>query len=350
MKFNNFDRIVNTVNHREVDRVPLVDLVDFKIQSEFLNKEVNDENLENQVEFWKNAGFDYIPISLGLLNPGKVTDKSFNYEILGTIDKNGLDNIGDIKQLNIINSLKDLNKIDWNMASNIDYSKFEEVRKYLPNKMKIVATTGKIFTLPWMLMGFTKFCESLYLDPELIVEVVNRISEIQLKAIKNVAKMDHVGAIWIVDDIAFGTNLMVSKDHLKKYFFPIYKQIAEICKQNNILTFFHSDGKIEPIINDLIEIGIDAIHPIDPNALDIKEIKEKYGKKIAIFGNVDVDLLARGSIEDVKERVKYLLKNIAPSGGYCLGSGNSIPPWAKFDNFKAMVDTCLKYGSYPINL
>ena len=350
MKFNNFDRIVNTINHEEIDRVPLVDLVDFEIQSKFLDKEVNNEKLENQVEFWKNAGYDYIPIPLGLLSPGKVTNKSFNSKILSAIDNNSLDNISDVKQLNIINSLNDLNKIDWNIAANIDYSKFEEVKKYLPNEMKVVATTGKIFTLPWMLMGFTKFCESLYLDPELISEVVRRISEIQLRAIKTVVKMNHVGGIWIVDDIAFGTNLMVSKEHLKKYFFPIYRQIVEICKQNNVLTFFHSDGKIEPVINDLIEIGIDAIHPIDPTALDIKEIKEKYGKKIAIFGNVDLDLLARGNVEDVEERVKYLLKNIAPNGGYCLGSGNSIPAWVKFDNFKAMVDTCLKYGSYPINL
>ncbi|MBD3337901.1 MAG: nucleoside 2-deoxyribosyltransferase, partial [Candidatus Lokiarchaeota archaeon] len=92
--------------------------------------------------------------------------------------------------------------------------------------------------------------------------------------------------------------------------------------------------------------GVNAIHPIEPQAMDIRELKEKYGDTFCLIGNVDVDLLSRGSREQVIERVKYLIKEIAPGGGYCLGSGNSVPEYAIPENFAAMVETARKLGEY----
>lgn len=349
MEFNDFRRIIKTAHHEEPDRVPLIEsLIDYKIQSQFLGEEVAPSNLKGQVAFYKLAGYDYVPLPLGLVESGEVTNESNIAKAL----EGGFVEGGSIHQLEMIESQKDLEKMDWDKLGAINLSSFHRITDYLPQSMRVIGITGKVFTLTWMLMGFEHFCASLYTDPELVEGLLEKIAKIQITAIEKAVKLKQVGAIWVVDDVAFGTGLILSKNHIQSLLFPFYKEIIRLCKENEKLVFMHSDGLILPLMEDLIHIGFDGIHPIDPSVpqLDIKEIKKIYGDRIALFGNVDVELLAKGSEDEVQDRVFYLLKHIAPGGGYCLGSGNSVPSWANYDNYKIMVETTLKYGSYPISL
>lgn len=351
MEFNDFARLRKAINHQEPDRVPLVEtVVDYEMQSRFLGKKVEPENLETRMEFCKKAGYDYIPLTLGIMQAGKLTTDSSIIQGLG-IEARFKEN-DSIEELSIIKTETDFANVNWEQIADIDYSEFTDIKKYLPESMKVIAVSGKIFTLPWMLMGFEDFCTSLYINPELVGKVISKVSEIQVKAIDKMTELDHVGAVWLADDLAFGSGLIVSPEKLKEHIFPVYKEIVSICHAKNKMVFFHSDGQIKPIIEDIIDLGFDAIHPIDPNVedLDIKDIKERYGNDIAIFGNLDVQLLAEGTVEEVVDEVRYLLKNIAPGGGYCLSSGNSVPGWAKLENYQAMLDTVIKEGKYPINL
>ena len=79
-------------------------------------------------------------------------------------------------------------------------------------------------------------------------------------------------------------------------------------------------------------------------------IKEMYGDRLCLAGNVSNELLQCGTPAQVEARVKDLLRQVAPGGGYCMGSGNSVPEWAKFENYMAMRDTTRKYGVYPIQI
>ena len=100
----------------------------------------------------------------------------------------------------------------------------------------------------------------------------------------------------------------------------------------------------------LIEVGVDVLQPIDPSCMDIVKTKQEFGDRICLVGNVPNELLRSGTPEQVQDYTMNLLRNCAQGGGYCVGSGNSVPDWAKFDNFMAMRDTALKYGVYPISL
>ena len=72
-----FERIRKIVRHEEPDRVPMLEaLVDYPIQSKFLGKEVGEDDLASQLEFWIKAGYDYIPLTVGMMSPGKVTEES----------------------------------------------------------------------------------------------------------------------------------------------------------------------------------------------------------------------------------------------------------------------------------
>jgi len=214
--------------------------------------------------------------------------------------------------------------------------------------MAVVAMSGKIFTLAWMLMGFQNFGVSLLTDEQLVADIIGKIAGIQLDALDQVLSLPHVGAVWAVDDIACNTGTIISPGALRDHVFPWYREMAGRCHREGRLFFLHSDGDLLPVMEDLLELGLDALHPIDPTAMDIVRVKQAYGDRLCLLGNVSTELLRSGAASEVEEAVKELLRTVAPGGGFCLGSGNSIPDWVDMDNYRALLNTTLQHGSYPI--
>jgi uroporphyrinogen decarboxylase len=353
-----FNRILKAIRHEESDRVPLCELlIDYPHQSRFLNREITPDDIASQIEFWSKAGYDFIPITVGMLSPGKVTKESPIVKIIReTMLKDSPDaenerswNI-ELGDKSFINSRADLERFPWDLAGQLEFTALENAGNLLPEGMKVIAMSGKIFTLTWMLMGFNHFSMSLILDENLVGDVFKKVAEIQLNALDRILSLKHVGAVWMADDIAFGTGPMISPKALKDHVFPWYAQVAKKCHAKGLPLILHSDGDMKKLIPDLIELGLDALHPIDPNCMDIREIKLQYGRDLCLIGNVSNELLRSGRPEEVRANVKKLLKEIAPGGGFCIGSGNSVPDWASFENFMAMREAALSHGQYPISL
>lgn len=349
-----FNRFAAAVRHEETDRVPLGEiLIHYAIQSRFIGRKVTAEDLAAQVEFWATAGYDFIPITVSMMSPGKVTEESRITRVLkemvlrehpGTTDPAKWN----LELTSFIHERSDLEKFPWDAAADIDFRNLHAVRELLPEGMKVIAVSGKIFTLTWMLMGFNHFALNLVMDESFVAEVFERVATIQFKALETIFEMEHVAGVWAVDDLAFKTGPMISPAALKKHVFSWYKKVADKCHENNRLFLMHSDGDLTMLMEDMIEMGLDAIQPIDPSCMDIAKVKHQFGDRICIIGNVSNELLRSGSTQEIEARVKELLRDVAPGGGYCLGSGNSVPNWAKFENYMAMRDACLKYGAYPI--
>ena len=124
-----------------------------------------------------------------------------------------------------------------------------------------------------------------------------------------------------------------------------------LAKSKGLPTLFHSDGKLYEVIDDLIDCGFNAIHPIEPKPMDIAYLKRTYGKKLCLVGNIDLAYtLTLGTPQEVEEEVKQRLREIAPGGGYCVGSSNSVTEYVPMANFNAMRETVFKYGRYPISI
>jgi len=123
--------------------------------------------------------------------------------------------------------------------------------------------------------------------------------------------------------------------------------MKDTCVNKDLPLIFHSDGNLMEIIEELIQIGIDALNPIEPQAMNIVELKQKYGEQLCLTGNIDMDYpLSRGSPSEVRRQVQERLKQLAPGGGYCLGSSNSIAHYVPLENFKALITTVLEEGWY----
>lgn len=349
-----FERIRKAVRHEEPDRVPLCEvLIEYPIQGKFLGREVTPDDLASQVQFWAGAGYDFIPLTVGMMSPGKVTQESSISRVIREIMLKDSPDAEDEKSWNLeytsfIKTREDFERFPWEIASNLDFSKFYQVRDLLPGGMKAVAVSGKIFTLTWMLMGFNHFAMSLILDEQLVADVFRKVAEIQFKGLEEILGMPHVGGVWVVDDLAFGSGPMISPQAYRDHVFPWYREMAARCHRSGLLFFMHTDGNVMPLMEDFIEMGLDVLQPIDPGCMDIFKVKEMYGDRITLVGNVSNELLRSGSPSEVEAYVRSLLTRVGPGGGFCVGSGNSVPEWASFENYMAMRETVLKHGTYPL--
>ena len=352
----NFERFATALNHEEPDRVPFAEAaVDYEIMSQFLGKPVRSDDLATQVEFWVEAGYDFIPLTVGMMQPGKVTEESAISRVIkkimvqDTADEQSSED-WNLERRSWIHSEEDFERFPWDEAAKLDFSKFYDVQPFLPDGMKIIALSGKIFTLSWMLMGFEGFALSSALEPNFVGKLVEKVAHIQLEGLNEVQQIPNVSAVWAVDDLAFGTGPMISPATYRQHIFPWYKEFGRLCHESGLFFLFHSDGVLWPLMEDLIDMQVDALHPIDPTCMDIDEVKAQVGDRLCIMGNISNELLMTGTPEEVAELTKRRIRSIAPGGGYCLGAGNSVPDWAHIENYRAMLQAGLECGRYPIDI
>ena len=184
------------------------------------------------------------------------------------------------------------------------------------------------------------------LEPRLVHRMAEITTEFNLAAIDYAASIG-IDAIAVEGDLAGSTNLIMSPGDFKKYIKPYLIRIVDHAHKKGLMIIKHSDGNIWPILDDLVETGFDGIHPIQPQCMDIGEVKKHLGDRACIIGNIDCqELLPEGTPDEVDKAVKDTIEIAAPGGGYIISSSNSIHPGVKPENYIAMVEAVHKYGKY----
>jgi uroporphyrinogen decarboxylase len=347
-----YRRFVDAMWRREPDRVPLAEIgVDLPMKEKVLGKPVRD--VKSDVEFWWRAGYDYIylrpdyefPHTIPLTTNTGRPQYGQSYEQEPQSHSHSLGGPG------VISKREDLDAYPWPDPTNEDYYKpLKEAAACLPPGMGLVSGVGGIFTRSWMLMGFEQFSYALAEQPELIAELFQRIGSIQCEVLRRVMKEEQIVAIWYGDDLAYTESLMVSPRVYREYLFPWMKELASIAHEAGMPFIFHSDGRLWDVIPDLIAAGVNALHPIEPKAMDINLVKAKYGDKLALIGNIDMNLLTLGTPDEVREQVRQRIKDLAPGGGYAVGANPGIAYYVRPENYDAMRQAVFDFGKYPIRL
>ncbi len=138
-------------------------------------------------------------------------------------------------------------------------------------------------------------------------------------------------------------------EHFEEFVFPYLRMHVNAVHKRGAFYIKHTDGNLWPIIEGLVATGIDALHSIDPIAgMDIGEVKEMYGDRICLCGNVDVGyVLLRAPLEEVVRAVRECLAKAAPGGGHVLCTSNVVQREHRLKNVMAMIRVGHKYGRYP---
>lgn len=192
------------------------------------------------------------------------------------------------------------------------------------------------------------FLECLILKPEWIEIYLDYQTKRCIEFIKEGKKH---GADFILGggDLADKNGPIYSPQIFRKFLLPRYKKILEVTKSLNLPYVFRSDGNTRPLWDILfLEIGFDGYGEIDKSAgIEIKELKEKYGDKITLVGNIDcAKTLVYGTKEDIFKEVEKCIKHASKNGGHILTSSNSIHYNVPSRNFIYMIEAARKYGKY----
>lgn len=344
-----FARLEAALRLEEPDRVPLFEAeIEIPIQEWFLGREIN--NTADVIEFYIRAGYDFVPVLPPFFTPRLMRTASAES---ATTTGGGHERGWLIESEGIIKTLGDVESFPWPKAEEVDFSSFFEVAELLPPKMKTIGmlAPAAVFGNCSQAMGLENFSYALYDDIPLIEALFEIIGSTYLQIAQRLVEVPRLGAVFMSDDLSDTGGCMVSPEIYRKYVFPWYKKIGEILDHAALPFIFHSDGNLLAVLDDLADCGVRAIHPIEPQAMDIVEVKKRYGDRFCIFGNIDLEYtLTRGTVEDVETQVKKKIAELGPGGGYGLAASNSIPDYVKPENYRAMVEAVKRYGKYPISI
>jgi len=152
------------------------------------------------------------------------------------------------------------------------------------------------------------------------------------------------------DDYADKNSTLMSPRHFREFILPGLKRCVDAAHEAGAYVIKHTDGNVMAILDMIVDTGIDALNPLEPQAgMDIRRIKRDYGDRIALVGNIDCGyLLSQAPVEEVRRVTRRTILDAAPGGGYLLSSSNSIHSSVRPENFMAMIHSWRECGGYPI--
>jgi uroporphyrinogen decarboxylase len=221
----------------------------------------------------------------------------------------------------------------------------------------IMATPWLLFPLEraFAMQGMDTFLMNLALRPDFAEALLWRIQE-RCKVLMGHfldALGPNVDIIKIGDDLGTQDSLLMSPDMYRAILKPIHADlIAFIRERTSAKVFFHSCGDVFPLIDDLVEVGVDILNPIQTSAgklANLREVKDRWGDRLAFCGAVDTHrILPTGAPDEVRDEVRRVIGILAPGGGYLASSVHTVMNDVPAENVLAMVDAVRAFGTYPI--
>jgi uroporphyrinogen decarboxylase len=214
---------------------------------------------------------------------------------------------------------------------------------------RAVCVVGEeVFAVPqYLRAGLANVMMDYMLQPELAKKLA-RIARDYHVELYRLLIAEGVEIVALGDDYAGKTGTYMSPDHFREFVLPGLTTVVKEIKALGGHVIKHTDGNIWGIMDQLLSTGLDMLGPLEPAYMPLDEVRRRSGMKVGVVGNVDVDLLSRGTPGEVEAATREQLRRISPLGGHFLGSGNSISASVRPENYWAMLQTARRFGKYPI--
>jgi uroporphyrinogen decarboxylase len=289
--------------------------------------------LDNFIAFWPAMGYDFVRYEEALPLVAN--------ELVGAdqTSVNGQRHWRDLHRGSIA-SWADFESYPWPAVTPSTLARYEYLAKHLPEGMGLmVCHAGGIYEHLAELLSYEGLCFALYDQPDLVSAVAQRLGSLMLSIYSQLVELEGVIAIFPGDDMGFRTATLIPPNALRQYTLPWHKRYAQLAHEHGLPYFLHSCGNLSAIMGDLIDdIGIDAKHSYENAIMPVADFQDRYGQRIGVLGGVDVDILSRGSPEQVRAEVRQIIAACHPRGRFAIGSGNSIPSYVPVENYLAMID------------
>jgi uroporphyrinogen decarboxylase len=209
---------------------------------------------------------------------------------------------------------------------------------------------GSFFEQAWALRGMEQFMLDTVMDPAIPEYIMDRIVEVLVENLKTVLDLagDKLDMVYTYDDVATQNSLLISPKTWRNLVKPRHQKILDVIHSYGKSAMYHCDGAVAPLIPELIEMGVNVLNPIQPDAKDMDPVglKTQYGNQLTFHGGIDIiKTLPRGTTDQVQQEVRARVEALGQGGGYIMCSSHHIQPDTPLDNVVAMYNPALRSPS-----
>jgi len=204
------------------------------------------------------------------------------------------------------------------------------------------------FEIAWQIRSMDRLFEDMLHTDEKAIVLLDRITERSEFTARKYAQAG-VDILYTGDDVAMQTGMMMNRKLWRKWLGPRLKRVIGAARdvRPDIPVKYHSDGKIDDLIPDLMEAGVTILNPVQPECVDHRWVKAAYGDRLAFDGGLGVQsVLPFGTPDEVRWHVRQVIEILGNGGGLVIGPSHVIERDTSFENIQAMLSAIDDYGKY----
>lgn len=342
------ERVLKAINREEPDRVPVY----ANFTPEVLTKLKKALECDNDVDLSLKMGNDMIVATHGIENSFYASEESEFTDEWGVrwvrVD-HAYGHYTEIAE----NPLSDKKKLESYQIpdpnENKRYEKVEQLIQKYGNEYWIVGSVAcTIFETSWYLRGQERLLRDMIRDKEFVHDLMDKVMKFSKTVAERLVKIG-VDMIWLGDDVGGQNSMLISPKLWREFLKPRMARIISSLKDLNpdVKIAYHSDGYFIPIIDELIDIGVDVLNPVQPKAMDPSRLKEEFGDRLSFWGTMDIqETFPHGTPEDVEAEVKERVRTVGKGGGLILGPSHNIQSDTPLENIFAFYNAARKFGVY----
>jgi uroporphyrinogen decarboxylase len=257
-------------------------------------------------------------------------------------------------------TVEDLERFDWpdpDDPRRLEGVK-EEAQQLFQKSNSAIILNGfgePLFGIPSWMRGQSRFYMDFVENTGFLNTFLDKMLEYAIRLAENaIAALGcYLHVIRFADDLGSERGPIISPAHYRKFIKPRQKKLYSFIKEHSACKILlHSCGSVYPIIDDFIEIGVDALNPIQVSAsnMDTKRLKNEFGDRITFWGGgCDTQqVLPFGTVQEVTEEVKRRIRDLAPGGGFVFTPVHNIQYDVSPEKIISLYETARKFGQYPI--
>lgn len=218
----------------------------------------------------------------------------------------------------------------------------EQIKNYKERGYAVMGEMYQtIYETTWLLRGMERTMMDFYENPEIIHAICDNMMERRIRQAQKFTSLG-VDILRLGDDITCQTGLIMSLDCYREFFKERTRKIIQAAKKINpeVLVFMHSDGKIDKLVPELIDIGVDILNPVQPECNDLQKVVSDFGDKISFWGGIGTQsVMPFGTPQEVETKVKETWKILGKNGNLLLAPTHILEPEVPWENVTAFMKT-----------
>lgn len=214
------------------------------------------------------------------------------------------------------------------------------IHRYRAAGYPVLGYAGSIYEWSWWLRGMEAFLEDLILAPHMAQAIIAKVTG-HTRRLALASAAAGIDVLCFYDDVGMQTGMQISPEMWRRFIKPRWREVLEAVRGRfpDARTFLHSCGDIRAIVPDIVELGFDILHPLQPECMDFAEVYREFGKHIALCATVGSQrILPFGTVEEVRREVRRLKRICESDRRGILCPSNLIQPETPWDNIVAFAE------------